>query len=72
MLDYQLTMLTRAISHERIHGRFAHRTEYPTLFFYRGVLRDRRRRLVALLAKPVNSILGQRYQNRHRSLEGTT
>lgn len=70
MLDYQIVMLTRVMSHERIHG--VTTPEGQTMKFFSKGLRGGWRKLATFLAKPVNKVIGQRYQNRHRSLEGTT
>jgi hypothetical protein len=71
MLDYQMVMMAREVSRERVQGQptvpgrslvdFAQATHRAVMAF-----------LTALAEKSVNLVLAQRYQNRHRSVEGRT
>jgi hypothetical protein len=71
MLDYQMVMVAREVSRERVQGQptvpgrslvdFAQATHRAVIAF-----------LATLAEKSVNLVLAQRYQNRHRSVEGRT
>jgi hypothetical protein len=69
MLDYQMVVLSREVSRERTQGLPMQTTADHAVSDF---LRDSHRKVMAFLAKPVNMVNGQRYQNKHRSLEGTT
>ena len=71
MLDYQMVMVAREVSRERVQGQptvpgralvdFAQATHRAVIAF-----------LATLAEKSANLVLAQRYQNRHRSVEGRT
>lgn len=71
MLDYQNVVLAREISHERVHGLPTSAPEFLGMTPIHGMI-DGWRRLAAFLVMPVNMMSGQRLENKHRSLEGTT
>lgn len=71
MLDYQMVMVAREVSRERVQGRPAAprrawadfvQTHHQAVMAFLAVLAD----------KSVKLVLAQRYQNRHRSVEGRT
>ncbi len=71
MLDYQMVMVAREVSCERVQGQptvpgcslvdFAQVSHRAVIAF-----------LAALAENSANLVLAQRYQNRHRSVEGRT
>lgn len=71
MLDYQMVMVAREVSRERVQGQ-------PTasgralVDFAQASHRAVKAFLATLAEKSVNLVLAQRYQNRHRSVEGRT
>lgn len=76
MLDYQMVMLAREISQERVQGLSLPTSQNQGSGAFNDFWHGSRRKLTAFLAqsvnKPVNLVIGQRYQNRHRLREGTT
>lgn len=75
MLDYQMVMVAREVSQERVQGRPAADRTAPgrTLSsFGRSSRHKLRAFLTAVVEQSVNLVLAQRYQNRHRSVEGRT
>ena len=71
MLDYQLIMLARAIHQERVHELATARVKVPGVATVLDVVSRTQHKLVTFLVRPVNKVSNLRYQNRHRSLEGT-
>lgn len=71
MLDYQMVMVAREVSRERVQGQ-------PTasgralVDFAQASHRAVKAFLATLAENSVNLVLAQRYQNRHRSVEGRT
>ena len=71
MLDYQMVMVAREVSRERVQGQ-------PTasgralVDFAQASHRAVKAFLATLAEKSVNLVLAQRYQNRHRLVEGRT
>jgi hypothetical protein len=71
MLDYQMVMVAREVSRERVQGQ-------PTasgralVDFAQASHRAVKAFLATLAEKSVNLVVAQRYQNRHRSVEGRT
>lgn len=71
MLDYQLVMVAREVSRERVQGQPA--APGQTLVDFVQKSHQAVMAFLAVLAdKSVNLGLAQRYQNRHRSVEGRT
>ncbi len=71
MLDYQMVMVAREVSRARIQGRPA-APEWALADFVQESHRAVMVFLAALADKSVNLVWAQRYQNRHRSVEGRT
>lgn len=74
MLDYQMIMVAREVSQERVRGLATDAEQgCSTLTDF---LQGSRHKVQAFLAqsvkKPVNMVIGQRYQNRHNLLKGIT
>lgn len=75
MLDYQLVMVAREVSHERVQGLPAAKRTAPGSALPSFVQSSRQKLmavLTAVAAQLANLMLAQRYQNRHRSVEGRT
>lgn len=75
MLDYQMVMVAREVSQARVQGVPA--ADGVTLGsalpgFVQSSRQTMRTFLTAVMEQPVNLLLAQRYQNRHRSVEGRT
>lgn len=71
MLDYQMVMVAREVSRERVQGQpGAPRRALPA--FVKGTHRTVMAFLAAVADKSVNLVLAQRYGNRHRPVESRT
>jgi hypothetical protein len=71
MLDYQMVMVAREVSRERVQCQ----PMAPGLALSAALQRVRRDALTALAAlaeRSANMVLALRYQNRHRSVESRT
>ena len=71
MLDYQMLMVDREVSQERVQGQPAAPGMAPFARLQRRY-RAAKVLLAALAERSANMLLAQRYQNRHRSVEGRT
>ena len=74
MLDYQLVMVAREVSRERVQGlspavTAKQRNALHSFFQGRHAMTAF---LTSLAAKSVNMVMEQRFQHRHRSVEGRT
>lgn len=71
MLDYQMIMVAREVSRERVQGQPSAPGSAPFARLPRSY-RAAKVFLAALAERSANLVLALRYQNRHRSVEGRT